>query len=306
VSRPRALVLRNPAAGRAADARALAFARREIGARFDAAEVLLDAGGEWKGAVSRALGRDVRTFIAAGGDGTVHALLAALLTTPDGEPFEGLTLGVAALGSSNDFVKPLRPCDSPVPLRLDAAHAAPRDLVGVRAIDAWGRERTSLLAVSASAGVVAEGNARFNAARGPGRCTGPAIACAALGAIRRHRDFPVRLTHDGRTETVALSSLSILKSPWLSGALHYDLPVAPDDGLLGVALCAGMGRLRLLAALAGLLFGRFRNRPGTRSFLTTSLSVSADAPFLLEVDGEVERVVEARFDLLARRILVCA
>ena len=306
MSRPCALVLRNPAAGRAAEVRALAFARREIDARFDAEEVILDAGGSWKAAVPAALERGVRTFVAAGGDGTVHALLEAILAARGSRPLEGITLGVAALGSSNDFVKPLGPGDSPVPLRLDAARAAPRDLVRVRSVDASGREATSLLAVSASAGIVAEGNALFNAARRPRRWTGPAIAAAALRAIRRHRGFTVRLKHDGREEEVSLSSLSVMKSPWLSGAFRYDLPVAPDDGFLGVAVCAGMGRLRLLATLAGLLFGRFRGRPGTRSFLTMALSVSADAPFLLEVDGEVGQAVEASFDLLARRIRVCA
>jgi diacylglycerol kinase family enzyme len=67
-----------------------------------------------------------------------------------------------------------------------------------------------------------------------------------------------------------------------------------------------MGKLRLLRTLVGLLFGRFRGRPGTRSFFTTSIAVSADAPFLLEVDGEVGQVVEASFDLFAPRIRVCA
>ena len=306
MSRPAAFVLLNPAAGHAADVRRLAFARREIDARFEPVEVTMDSAGGWKDAVSPALARGVRTFIAAGGDGTVHALLAALVETVGTEPLEELTLGVAALGSSNDFVKPLRRGDSVVPLRLDAARAVPRDLVRIRAIDPAGRKITSLLAVSASAGVVAEGNALFNSARRPRRWTAPAIACAALRAVRRHRDFTCRLTHDGREEEVLLSSLSVLKSPWLSGALRYDLPVEPDDGLFGVAVCAGMGRVRLLATLAGLLFGRFRNRPGTKSFLTTTLGVSADAPFLLEVDGEVERVVEATFDLLAWRVRVCA
>jgi diacylglycerol kinase (ATP) len=306
VSRPAAFVLLNLAAGRAADVRRLAFARREIDARFRAVEVTMDSAGTWKDAVSPALARGVRVFIAAGGDGTVHALLAALVETGGTEPLEELTLGVAALGSSNDFVKPFRRGDSIVPLRLDAAHATPRDLVRVRAIDPAGREITSLLAVSASAGVVAEGNAFFNSDRRPRRWTAPAIACAALRAVRRHRDLRCRLTHDGREEEVLLSSLSVLKSPWLSGALRYDLPVEPGDGLFGVAVCAGMGRFRLLATLAGLLLGRFRNRPGTKSFLTTALHVSADAPFLLEVDGEVERVVEATFDLLAWRVRVCA
>lgn len=306
MNRPAALVLLNPAAGHAADTRCLAYARREIATRFAAEEVTLDGAGRWKDAVSTALARGVRTFVAAGGDGTVHALLAALVETVGTEPLEELALGVAALGSSNDFVKPLRRGDSPVPLRLDTAHAVPRDLVRVRAIDPAGREITSLLAVSASAGVVAEGNAFFNSVRRPRRWTAPAIAWAALCAVRRHDDFTCRLTHDGRKVEVRLSSLSILKSRWLSGALRYDLPVASNDGFFGVAVCAGMGRFRLLATLAGLLLGRFRNRPGTRSFLTTSLHVTADAPFLLEVDGEVERVVEASFDLLAWRVRVCA
>ncbi len=305
MNRPAALVLLNPAAGHAADVRGLALARREIDARFEALEVTLDMAGSWKEAVSSALARGSRTFIAAGGDGTVHALLSALVEMREAEPFEELTLGVAALGSSNGFVKPLRPRDGSVPLRLDAAHAAPRDLVRVRAVDPSGRERTSILAVHASAGVVAEGNALYSAVRRPRRWTGFAIACAALRAIRRHRNFAVRMKHDGREEDVALSSLSILKSPWLAGGLRFDLAVAPDDGFLGVAVCAGMGRLRLLATFAGLLVGRFRDRPGTRSFLTTALGVSADTPFLLEVDGEVERVVEASFELLAWRVRVC-
>jgi diacylglycerol kinase (ATP) len=306
VSRPDAFVLLNPAAGRAGDAGLLAFAQRRIAARFEAEEALLDGSPRWEDALSGALARGTRTFVAAGGDGTVHALLEALAGRRGGVPFEELAVGVAALGSSNDFVKPLRPSDGPVPLRLDASRATPRDLGRVRLVDPTGRDRTTLLVVSASAGVVAEGNAIFNAERRPGRGTACAIASSALRAIARHRDFTARLAHDGAEEAVPLSSLSVLKSPWLSGALRYDLPVAPDDGLLGVAVCSGMGRLRLLGTLAGLLVGRFRERPGARAFLTTAFEIRSDAPFLLEVDGEAGPVVEARFDLLARRVRVCA
>ena len=306
MSRPEAFVLLNPAAGHAADARCLALARSAIAARFEACEVELDADGRWREAVSSALARGVRVLVAAGGDGTVHALLESLVAARASVALEKLTLGVVALGSSNDFVKPFRPGDGVVPLRLDLAHATPRDVVRVRTVDPSGLQRTTFLAVSASAGVVAEGNALFNAARRTRRGTTGAIVASALRAIGRHRDFSARLRHDGAEEEVSLSSLSILKSPWLSGALRYDLPVAPDDGLLGVAVCAAMSRLRLLSTLAGLVFGRFRNRPGTRAFFTTALRLRADVPFLLEVDGEVEPVVEARFDLLAWRVRVCA
>ena len=306
MSLPAALVLLNPAAARGADARVLALARREVAARFAAVEAELDAAGRWRAAVGSALAGGTRAFVAAGGDGTVHALLEALVERRGNVPLEQVALGVVALGSSNDFVKPFRPGDGPVALRLDAARATPRDVARVTTIGPSGEERTTLLAVSASAGVAAEGNALFEAGRRPGRGAAAAIAASALRAVARHRDFAARLRHDGEEEEVPLSSLSVLKSTWLSGALRYDLPVAPADGLLGVALCAGMGRLRLLSTLAGLLRGRFRGRPGTRSFLTPSLRVSADAPFLLEVDGEVSPVLEARFDLPAWRVRACA
>ncbi len=107
-------------------------------------------------------------------------------------------------------------------------------------------------------------------------------------------------------EEIELSSLSVLKTQWLSGSLRYDCPVAPDDGHFGVALCEAMGRRRLLGTLAGLARGRFTGRPGTRAFRTAALELVADAPFLLEVDGEVGSARRAAFDVFPERLLACA
>ncbi len=104
----------------------------------------------------------------------------------------------------------------------------------------------------------------------------------------------------------SLSSLSVLKTQWLSGSLRYDVPVAPDDGLLAVALCESMNRRQLLGTLAGLARGRFTGRPGTRTFRTAALELEADAPFLLEIDGEVGPARHATFDLFPERLLACA
>ena len=60
-------------------------------------------------ATSRAaLARGTRVFIAAGGDGTAHALLNALVDAPGRPPLDALALGAVGLGSSNDLHKPVR------------------------------------------------------------------------------------------------------------------------------------------------------------------------------------------------------
>lgn len=305
MNRPAALVLLNSTARQGLAAARWPRIRRELDARIDARVVTLDRGGLWREAVDSALRSGVRNFVAAGGDGTVHALVEQLVAGRGLLPLDAFTLFAVGLGSSNDFHKPARSVHSGIPLRVDNTRAAPRDVGLVRFSDEAGRERRSVLVVSASAGVVAEGNALFERSRPGRRLTGLAIASSALRAIVRSRSFRVRLRHDGVDEEVSLSSLSVLKTPWLSGSLRYDLPVAPDDGAFAVGLCEGMGRVRLLATLAGLACGRFRGK-GTRAFRTASLELSAEKPFLLEIDGEVVTAREARFEILPQRIRACA
>lgn len=304
--RPPALVLLNPAARHGRARRLWDRVRREVEGRFESSVVPIHPGEAWKRDVRGSLRSGTRVFLAAGGDGTVHALAGAVVEGRENVPLGDIRLGAVGLGSSNDFHKPFKRLSSGIPLRLDADRAAPRDLGRVRWIDGAGHERESVLVVSASAGVVAEGNALFNSCRLGRRFPSLAIGISALSAIARHRASRFFLHHDENHEEIELSSLSVLKTQWLSGSLRYDLPVAADDGLFGVALCEAMGSRRLLGTLIGLACGRFLGRPGTRAFRTAALELDADVPFLLEIDGEVGPARHATFDLFPERLLACA
>jgi diacylglycerol kinase family enzyme len=306
MSRPRALVLLNPAARHGLATRLWDRVRREVEHRFDSSVVPTDPGGTWKREVRAALRAGTRVFVAAGGDGTVHALAGAIVEVREGVPLGDIRLGAVGLGSSNDFHKPFNCLRSGIPFRLDVDRAAPRDLGRIRWVDAEGRDRESVLVVSASAGVVAEGNALFSSCQLGRHLPSLAIAVAALRAIARHSSSRVLLRHDGEQEQIELSSLSVLKTQWLSGSLRYDIPVVADDGLFGVALCEARGRRRLLETLAGLARGRFIGRPGTRAFKTAALEIRANTPFLLEIDGEISSARHATFDLFPERLLACA
>jgi diacylglycerol kinase family enzyme len=285
--------------------------RAIVESTFDARVVIGRPDGQWRSDVCAALDDGVRTFVAAGGDGTAHALLNTLIEAPHRPPLEMLALGAVGLGSSNDLHKPMRHRAGGVPLLLDVARAAPRDIVRCVYVDAVGSHRVGVL-VSASVGVTASANARFSAdtrsaRRLRGLSTQAAIAWAAASTVAAWRNLPARIAiDDGATQRVMLTSLSVLKTEWLSGWLRFGHAIEPSSGDFDLALAEGLGRARLLMDILALLRGRFDGRTGHRRCRARSLDVCFDAATALEFDGEVVRAREARFEMLAERIQLCA
>lgn len=306
--KPRAVVVLNAAARHGTAERRFELVRERIGRDFDLRVVPTDLEGRWHGYVRDAIRDGAGVALAAGGDGTVGAVASALLSWPEAEH---VVLGAVGLGSSNDYHKPFGALHSGVPLRIDEETARPRD-VG-RAVycvnDGSSMERAFL--VSASVGVTARANAIFNDSPGAvlgflkRRWVGGAVFYAALAALARHVEIGARVRLDDEEGRFALSNLSVLKTPFLSGCLRYDTPVGPDSGLLAANLCHGMGRLGLVFTLVGLARGRFTGRPRTRAWLARRIEVDLDVPAVLELDGEVVAAQKVAFDILPRRILVC-
>jgi len=261
--------------------------------------------------IGEALAQGERHFVAAGGDGTVNLLLNTLLNLkPDNRA--DLVLGAIALGSSNDFHKPVQssPCIDGTPCKLDFPAARPRDVVQV-SYNEKGNEVNRCFLINASAGLTAEANAFFNK---PDRIlkwlkhryTNPAILYAALRTILRYTNQEMTLTFpDAEATTVPVTNLGIVRNPHFSGGLRYGNEQEVQSGMMGVHLCYGTGisgRVRLLAALSQ---GTFDHLPRTMSRQTPSLRLESRSPFPLELDGEIVMTNHAAFTVLANHIRVC-
>ncbi|MGC1386995.1 MAG: diacylglycerol kinase family protein [Steroidobacteraceae bacterium] len=299
----RALVLLNPNARRGRGRSRYTAVKAAIDQVFDARVVETEPTGN-DGPIRAALDDGIRTFIAAGGDGTVNAVIDALVRLRGPIALEDLTLGAVGLGSSNDAHKPLEREIAGIPVRIDAPHAVPRD-VGMARWD--GGERAFL--VSASVGVTAAANALFNREDSVLRLlkhwwVDGAIIWAAVRTIATWRNLSATLIVHETSSTIALTHLGVAKTPWLAGGLHYDTPVEP--GRFAVNLCEGMGRLRTISTLAALARGRFVGLPGTRSWSAPRASVVLEEPCDLELDGEIFRASRVSFDLLRERIRLCS
>lgn len=308
--KPEALVVLNPAAHGGKGRKLWTRVAPAVAGRLIPLVVEIDPDRGWHAAVRRAVDDGIRVFIAAGGDGTVNALGNALIDSRNGHPLEDFTLGAVGLGSSNDYHKPFANRVRGIPLKTNPDAPYMRDVCRARYIAADGSEHLRHFIVSASMGATAEANAFFNSGDRfqrwlKPRWTGGAILYSALATIATYRNIPARMSLDGEELDCGITNLSILKTPYLSGSFRFDTPVAKDDGLLSVNLCAGLTRWATLGALADLARGRFMGRPGRHHWQAQSLTVVPARPAALELDGEVTVIRKVVFDLLQERIREC-
>ena len=251
-------------------------------------------------------------FVAAGGDGTVNALLNALLSVSSGDQIRNIRLGAIGLGSSNDFHKPFIPDQliDNIPYKTNFNQSLPRD-VGCVSYEENGTPTTKYFLINASVGITAEANHFFN---NPDMILRPlkrfhtpsAILYAAIKTILTFRNFQVRLHDDELGEFASnVTNLGIVKNSHFSGNLSYDGPISYDNGKLTVHLSFDMGRIEVLRLMEALSHGKFSSIKNTRSWLTPSITVSASHPFTVEFDGEIIATNSAKFSVLPKHIKVC-
>jgi diacylglycerol kinase family enzyme len=265
----------------------------------NALQVLLDAVGHGEGRI-----------VAAGGDGTVNAVLGMLMHERMRDALDQMTFGAVGLGSSNDFHKPATAALEGYPCKLDFPHARYRD-VGMLSAEVDGKSVYRYFLSNASIGATADANREFNE---PDRLlrelkhlfTPAAILYAALKTIARHRNVTAIIASpETGAIQVRLSNLGVVKNNYFSGNLRYDAPAQFDNGLFGVHLCHGMNTPELVHVLLALSSGRFSGLQKTRSWWTNALSVWTSKPMNVEFDGEILCTNSVRFGVLHNAMKVC-
>jgi diacylglycerol kinase (ATP) len=264
------------------------------------------------GTIRDALCHGEREFVAAGGDGTVNALVSCLLSCAAREEIPEIAVGAIGLGSSNDFHKPFCP-DSMLdglPAKLDFDCAAYRD-VGRIDFESEGGSGTRYFLVNASAGVTAVANRFFNSPDRilrilKGASTPAAIAYAAIRTILTYQSQQMTLwSAETSTITGPLTNIGFVKNPHFSGSLSYPGEAEYDSGKVVVHVCPAMDKAGLFRLLRALSNGTFDAIPGIRSWSTESISIISPVPFPIEHDGEVVTALSARISILHRHLKVC-
>ncbi|RSN05823.1 lipid kinase [Nonomuraea sp. WAC 01424] len=273
----RLLVICNPRAGRAGD-----DSTREVLRllRAEADVQVCHTGTE----AARSSGDD-RVPVVLGGDGSVHALVAALL---ERGRLNAAPIGLIPMGTGNDLARTLG-------LPLDPAEA-------VRVVLA-GHERAMDLLIDDDGGVVVNAVHLGVGARAAERAAplkpllhraayavGAALAGTGTGGWR------LRVRVDGAqvcTGRRRVLMAGVGNGATIGGGTPLTPAARPDDGLAEVVVSYATGPLARLAFAAGLRRGRHPARPDVRTFRGRRITI-AGGPVPASVDGELEQVAQGR------------
>ncbi|MGF1635000.1 MAG: diacylglycerol/lipid kinase family protein [Phycisphaerae bacterium] len=255
--------------------------------------------------LARALGPQleagVELFVAAGGDGTVNAVLNALLNL-DAPP--STTLAVVPLGTGNDLAAALNCQAEPDCVRNMATHGR-RRAWDVGLFTSHGRRHYFANAATGGfSGQVQQKLSTENRAWGP-----LAYFKSAVEALQEPDTFDISLVLDGRAEAFNCVMLALMLGRTIGGGVPAGDETQMNDGLFDV-FAVRLDRDSQWADIAG---GAVRwltsepspewNGPLLRRTARTVV-LKSDPPMPLSLDGEKFDCTEAAFEILPARLHV--
>lgn len=237
--------------------------------------IRLTSGLDVGAAVRDRLSRGKTLFVAAGGDGTVNAVLQPLVQHPEA------ALAVIPQGTYNHFAR-----DLGIPLDWEAAldvalNGTPRTIDTGRAND---RFFVNNLSIGLYPDLV-----RRREEKGRDYPRWKARLYALYHTMRKFRHVTLAIESAHHHELVQTHVFMISNNSYDLSRLGIEAPRATlEEGRLSVYWLPHISRLKLMRFVARYLAGRVRETPGFRSFRTARVKVQSSKPLIrVGIDGEV-------------------
>ncbi len=259
--------------------------------------------GEASAVAAAATRAGVPLIVVVGGDGTLGEVVDGIVRARgDWSP----AVGFVPAGTCNDFARGRELCRSLSEL-LVCDRAGPVD-VGRVTFQTQDGLATRHFVVNCTIGLVTAIGERFTRKGRIGqalkrRSVTLAEAVYSIDALLHWRPVRLRIESDAGAFAAPVTNLGVLNVPYFAGGLSFGPVVAPDDGLLTLAVVAGMPR----AAVARVVWKAFRQRlaedASLRCWSASEIRVDAERPTPVEVDGEIAGWTPATFTVLPGRLM---
>ena len=267
---------------------------REVASEFGLKVLCPESPEDSERAIVAAVQQRVPLVVSGGGDGTVHHVANTLLAAAEAASLPCPTLGVAPLGTGNDFARTLGLSLNPVEgLRQTlAGESRSFDVLRVRA----GDELRYCINVAAGgfAGLVDE--QMDDATK---RALGPlAYVLAAGAAFRELTPHEVTFELDGRVFTEEVINIVVANARTCGGGAQVAPTADPEDGLLDLVIVTPGSLLELAGVAASLRLGTLLSDPRSTHAVGRSLKLSGVEGVVFNVDGELLSQPPTHFEVL--------
>ncbi|MBU0994351.1 MAG: hypothetical protein KJ737_17810 [Proteobacteria bacterium] len=252
-----------------------------------------------------------KTFIAGGGDGTVHSLANAMMRLPEPTRKE-VIFGAIGLGSSNDFHKPMSKSNliKGIPIKIDFTNPIEHNVAQADYITDTGQSVSEYFIINGSMGATADVNYTFNNGGAFANWLKPrwvdgCIYYCGLHVFLNYKNFKAKLEIHKQNYHTEISNLGFLIYPNFAGSFKYDTEVTPQSDYFCINLSENMNKSEQFISTFNLLRHRFYNQPKTKSWNAQEVTVCVDDKTTFEMDGEVRMVKKVSIKLIKGGLTVC-
>jgi len=257
-----------------------------------------------------AVERGFRSFIIAGGDGTLNEVVNGLFGR-DRMPDEEFTIGVIPAGTGNDWCRQYG-----IPLNYEGAIQTMQKRkiriqdVGWVRFDESGKQVRRYFINVTGIGFDAAVSRRVQRQKEAGKGGRLSYLLNLFNALLSYKstlaDITIRGGAAGSHERLStgLFSLCVGICRYNGGGMMQLPQAIPDDGLLDVTLIGKMSKLTILANVKNLYDGSFLKLKKVRTFRGTSVQIQSTPPVFIEVDGEPAGQSPFEFGIIPRALQV--
>jgi diacylglycerol kinase (ATP) len=233
--------------------------------------------------------------VAVGGDGTLNEVANGLLSLPGDRP----ELAVIPFGTGMDFAR-----SHGIPRRLERALAVARD-GKTRTIDAgrvsytaWdGSAGDGCFANVASAGMSGAVARQANAAS---KALGGRVSFfgALVRVFARWRNTEMQVDVGGERRAGRMTNVVVANGRYHGGGMLLAPDSAADDGLFDVLVFGDITKRDFVLNVGKIYRGTHLTHPKIELLRGSAVSVEADVPVPVELDGEQPGTTPARFEVV--------
>jgi diacylglycerol kinase (ATP) len=237
--------------------------------------------------------------VVVGGDGSVNEVANGIAGR------EGVEIAVIARGTGWDFVRTYG-----IPRDVDEAVAVATD-GRVREIDlgrvayrTWaGAEAQAYFANIASAGmsgaIAQRANETTKALGGKA-----SYLWATFAVFAGWKATDVRVAVDGETRGGRMHDVVVANGRYFGGGMMICPEASPDDGRFDVLLIGDLTKRDLLVTLPKTYRGKHLPHPKAELLRGATVTIDANEPIPIELDGEQPGTTPARFEIVPRALRV--